>query len=54
MVNRERFMLDVDSEGFPIVDTTAGSYSLAANPRGWDEVDGVPLPAITWAEGVKD
>lgn len=80
MVNRERFMLDVDSEGFPIADHTPFHHVLAVanigrienhidvqamladtkclpckpvegvNPRGWNEVDGVPLPTITWAE----
>lgn len=24
------------------------------NPRGWDEVDGVKLPPITWAERYND
>lgn len=71
MVNRERFMLDVDSEGFPLVDTTMASYNIGtaadhpmvqamladhkcmkcANPLGWQEVDGLVLPRITWAEG---
>lgn len=28
MVNRERFMLDIDSEGFPLVDTAMASYTI--------------------------
>lgn len=73
MVNRERFMLDVDSEGFPLQDTAMASYNLTtprvhsavsaalladtkclrcANPLGWQEIDGVVLPRITWAERV--
>lgn len=70
MVNRQRFMLDVDSEGFPLQDKAMASYNLTtprphnavsaalladtkcmrcANPLGWQDVDGVVLPRITWA-----
>jgi hypothetical protein len=27
-----------------------GDALRAANPKGWQEVDGVKLPAINWAE----
>lgn len=26
---------------------------LKPNPKGWDEVDGVKLPSITWADETK-
>lgn len=87
MVNRERFMLDCDSEGFvdpspaeglalinigktPDVQMAQGLLADAKclqcppteqcsrsghceqrnNPKGWDEIDGVKLPLITWGD----
>lgn len=97
-INRERFMLDLDSEGFPIPDHTPfGLINLGKsadhptvqalladykctrcrgllmteeqanellnggtrpwfqpeNPEGWQEVDGVKLPPITWGAVVE-
>lgn len=89
MVNRERFMLDCDSEGFvdpspaeglalinigktpdvqmaqglladakclqcpPTEQCSRSGYCEQRNPKGWDEIDGVKLPVITWAEPVE-
>lgn len=86
MVNRERFMLDCDSEGFvdpspaeglalinigktpdvqmaqglladakclqcpPTEQCSRSGYCEQRNPKGWDEIDGVKLPTITWAD----
>lgn len=97
MIDRTRFTLDLDSEGFPMPQAfgiavhmigqrydgqvqgglladakcTGCSPKLAVlapdyastearivahmasiNPKGWNEVDGVKLPHITWAEPV--
>lgn len=45
MVNRERFMLDVDSEGFPIVDNTPFHETLAIQRLG-------NVPAYAEAQGL--
>lgn len=33
MINRTRFMLDVDSEGFPLQDTTMASFNMTTETR---------------------
>lgn len=45
MVNRERFMLDVDSEGFPLVDTTPFHTVLALQNLG-------RVPEVQIAQGL--